>query len=232
MSEREAVLAGEQMPVLFTPHAVGFLLSTFEANTNGKAVQKGASVLAERMGRKVLDERVTIWDDPLVDYANGSCAVDAEGVPAQRKALFENGVLRSFIFDLQTAGMMGVRSTGNGMRGYAGQPHPANTNIRVAPGGTPYKELLAGIKRGLLIDQALGAGQSNVLAGAFSVNVELGFLVENGEVVGRVKDCMLAGNAFDAFNNIRDISSETEWHGASELPAICFESLSVVGPAR
>ena len=232
LSEREVALAGEQLPVLFTPHAVGFLLSTFEANTNGKTVQKGASVLAKRMGEKVLDERVTIRDDPLVDYASGSCAVDAEGVPTQRKALFENGVLRNFIFDLQTAGMMRTRSTGNGMRGYASTPHPGNTNVRVAPGRMPYEKILSGMKRGLLIDQALGAGQSNVLAGAFSVNVELGFLVENGEIVGRVKNCMLAGNAFDAFNNIRDISAEAEWHGSAELPAICFEPLSVVGRAH
>ena len=229
LSEREVTLPPEQLPVLFTSRAVGFLLSTFEANTNGKTVQKGASVLANRMGEKVLDENISIWDDPLVDYASGSCAVDAEGIPAQRKPLFENGVLRNFIFDLQTAGMMGTRSSGNGMRGYSSMPHPGNTNIRVSPGKTPYKEILSGIERGLLIDHALGAGQSNMLAGAFSINVELGFLVENGEIVARVKDCMLSGNVFDAFNNIRDISAETEWHGSVELPAICFEPLSVVG---
>ena len=229
LSEKEVSLGSEKLPVLFTSHAINLLLATFEANTNGKTVQKGASVLADRMDEKILDERVTIWDDPLVDYATGSCVVDAEGVTACRKPLFENGVLRNFVFDLQTAGIMGKESTGNGMRGYSSLPRPSNTNIRVAPGRTPYKELLAGMKRGLLIDQALGAGQSNVLAGAFSVNVELGFLVEDGEIVGRVKDCMLSGNAFEAFNNVRDLSAETEWHGSSELPAVCFESLSVVG---
>ncbi len=229
LCEKEVKLGAEEMPVLFTPNALDFLLATFETNTNGKVVQKGASVLAKRLGERVLDPRVTLWDDPLVDYRPGSMAVDDEGVPARRKPIFEKGVLKEFLYDLQTAGHMGARSTGNGVRGYSSAPSPGNANVRLAGGSTPHQKILSGLKRGLLIEAALGAGQSNVLAGAFSVNVELGFLIENGQIVGRVKDCMLAGNAFDAFNRIRDISSDTEWHGSAELPYVCFESLSVAG---
>lgn len=229
LSEKEVRIGEEKLPVLFTPHSLDFLLSTFEVNTNGKTVQKGASVLANRIGEKVLDERVTIWDDPLADYAAGSLAVDSEGIVASRRALFERGVLNGFIYDLQTAGMLGAQSTGSAMRGYSSAPHPGFSNVRLAPGESSYAEILSGIRRGLLIDAALGAGQSNVLAGEFSVNVELGFLIENGQITGRVKDCMLAGNAFDAFNRIRAISRETEWHGSSELPYICFDALSVAG---
>lgn len=232
LSEKEARLGEEEMPVLFTPVALHIPLATFARNTNGKTVQKGVSVVTSRVGERVLDERVTISDDPLVDYAAGSITVDGEGTPARRNVLFERGVLKGFLYDLQTAGLMGVRSTGNAMRGYGSVPHPGNTNFRLAPGRAPYREILSGIKRGLLIDAALGAGQSNVLKGDFSVTVELGFLIENGEIVGRVKDCMLAGNAFDAFNHIRDVSAETEWHGSAELPYICFESLSVAGRGR
>ena len=151
------------------------------------------------------------------------------GVPTRRKPVFENGVLRTFVYDLQTAGMMDTASTGNAMRGYSSQPHPGLTNLRLEPGDKPYKQIIADTKRGLLIDQALGAGQSNMLAGDFSVNVELGFLIENGEIVGRVKDCMVAGNVFQAFNRIRDIAAEPEWHGSAELAAIAFDALSVVG---
>jgi len=229
LSEKEVKIGAEEMPVLFTPTALDFLLATFETNTNGKVVQKGASVLAKRLGERVLDPRVTLWDDPLVDYRPGSMAVDDEGVPARRKPIFENGVLKEFLYDLQTAGHMGAQSTGNGVRCYSSAPSPGSANVRLAGGSTPWRKILSGLKRGLLIEAALGAGQSNVLAGAFSVNVELGFLIENGEIVGRVKDCMLAGNAFDAFNRIRDLSAETEWHGAAELPYVCFEALSVAG---
>ena len=44
----------------------------------------------------------------------------------------------------------------------------------------------------------LGLGQGNPINGEFSVNLFLGYKIENGKLVGRVKDVMLAGNAFDA----------------------------------
>jgi PmbA protein len=217
------------MPVLFVPEALGVLLITLGSNVNGKTLQKGASLLAGRIGERVLDERITLWDDALVDYALGSAPFDGEGVPCRRLPIFEAGVFRNFVFDLQTAGMTGHASTGSAQRSFASQPGPGHHNIRLAPGRVPCADMLADMRRGVVVYQVLGAGQSNVLAGEFSVNVELGFLVENGKIVGRVKDAMLAGNAFEAFNNVADISQETEWHGALELPYVCFKGLSVVG---
>jgi PmbA protein len=229
LSERIVPLKAGRMPVMFIPKALGLLLSTLIANINGKALQKGTSLLIGRVGEKILDERVTLWDDGLVDFAPASIPFDGEGMPCRRMPLFEAGVLRNFTFDLQTAGITGNASTGNASRSFASQPGPGGHNLRVAPGDVPYADMLADIKQGLIVYQFLGGGQSNVLAGEFSVNIDLGFLVENGRIVGRVKDAMLAGNAFDALKNIAAISRETEWRGSVELPYICFKELSVVG---
>jgi len=232
LSERIAPLKPGKMPVLFIPKALGLLLSTFIVNANGKALQKGTSLLLGRLGEKILDERVTLRDDGLVDFAPSSIPFDGEGTPCREMPLFEAGVFRNFVFDLQTAGITGNAPTGNASRSFASQPGPGNHNIRLAPGDVPYADLLADIQRGLIVYQFLGGGQSNVLAGEFSVNIDLGFLIENGRIVGRVKDAMLAGNAFDAFKNIAGISRETEWRGAIELPYVCFKELSVVGAEK
>jgi len=232
LAENEVSAPSAAMPVIFMPKVLGVLLSTFEASTNGKTVQKGASVLAGRLGDSVLDERVTIWDDALVDYAPGSSPADAEGVPTRRFPLFEKGTLANFVYDLHTAGMMGVESTGSATRSFASLPAPGNANIIMEPGDTAFEDMVLGLKRGLIVDQVLGAGQSNVLAGEFSVNVDLGFLVEDGRIVGRVKNCMVAGNAFDAFNNIAAIGDRAEWHGGAKLPAVCFKNIVVAGRAQ
>ncbi|HHT9161089.1 MAG TPA: metallopeptidase TldD-related protein [Candidatus Brocadiia bacterium] len=47
--------------------------------------------------------------------------------------------------------------------------------------------------------------------------------------MGRVKDCMIAGNAFDIFNNITALGNKTEWHGSTKLPHFYFRALNVVG---
>ena len=81
---------------------------------------------------------------------------------------------------------------------------------------------------GLIVEQVLGAGQSNQLAGEFSVNLALGYKVEKGKIVGRVKNTMVAGSIFEAFKNLVDLSSESEWvGGAAYLPSMMFQQLGV-----
>ena len=229
LAEHEVSLGTERLPVVFTPRCLDFLLESFEANLSGKAVQKGVSLLADKVGQPIADPRVTWIDDPLVDDAEGSYRADSEGMPAERKALIEAGELKGYVLDLQTAGLLGMSPTGNGLGGSASQPSPGFANVRLAPGEVPMEQMIRQMRRGLLVDEVLGAGQSNVAAGDFSVNLALAFLVERGEIVGRIKNAMLAGNAFDAFRNLGAFSRETEWHGDAELPAALFPDLSVSG---
>lgn len=192
-------------------------------------VQKGASPLTGKLGQKIIDERISMYDDSTIDYADGSYICDGEGVSAQRTPLIELGVLKNYIYDLQTAGIMNAKSTGNGTRCFTSQPSPGNSNIIIEPGEMKFEDMTKDMKCGILVDQVLGGGQSNVLAGEFSVNIDLGYLVENGEIVGRVKDCMIAGNVFDVFNNIIALGDKSDWHGALRVPPFYFRSVNVAG---
>ncbi len=211
-AETESDAPSGACPVLFTAPAVGLLLPIIQVAVNGKLVQKGASPLGGRLGDQVLDPRINLYDD---------------GTPTQRTPLFEKGILRNYLYDLQTAGMMDAATTGNAARGFATAPMPDATNLVLEPGTDRCEDLIAGIKRGILVDEVIGGGQSNVLAGEFSVNVGLGFLVEGGKVCGRVKDCMIAGNVFEIFRRIRGIAERQETHGAIVAPAVCFDTVHV-----
>ncbi len=229
LAENEVDISTGSYPVVFTSKAIGTLLSTFETGCNGKMVQKGVSPLTGKLGQKIIDERISIYDDPTIDYADGSYAFDDEGVSARRTPLFESGVLKNYIFDLQTAGIMNTKSTGNGTRSFASQPSPGNSNVVVESGDMKFEDMIKDMKHGVLVDQVLGGGQSNILAGEFSVNIDLGYLVENGEIVGRVKDCMVAGNVFDVFNNIIGIGDKPDWHGSLCVPPFYFKSINLAG---
>jgi PmbA protein len=229
LAEKEIEISTASYPVIFTSKAIGTLLSTFETGCNGKMIQKGVSPLTGKLGQKIIDERISMYDDPTIDYADGSYICDDEGVSAQRTPLFESGVLKNYIYDLQTAGIMNAKSTGNGTRSFASQPSPGNSNVIIEPGEMKFEDMIKDMKRGILVDQVLGGGQSNILAGEFSVNIDLGFLVENGEIVGRVKDCMIAGNVFDVFNNIIALGDKSDWHGSLKVPPFYFKSINVAG---
>jgi len=74
----------------------------------------------------------------------------------------------------------------------------------------------------------MGAGQGNVMGGDFSGNGLLGYKIENGEITGRVKDTMVAGNVHEDFKKLAAIGSETRWVGGSmRTPALAFEALTV-----
>ena len=229
LAEREVEAPSGTFPVLFTARAVAMLVGFLEHAVNGKLVQKGASPLAGRLGEKVLGDQITIYDDPTLPLAEATSPYDGEGVATRRKAVFERGVLRTFLFDLQTAGLLGAEPTRNAARGFASPPVPGPTNFVVEAGERSEADLLASIEKGLVVDDVIGGGQSNVLAGEFSVNVGLGFLVEHGEIVGRVKDCMVAGNVFEAFSAVRGVGDRQEVHGPVIAPPICFEALHVAG---
>jgi PmbA protein len=97
----------------------------------------------------------------------------------------------------------------------------------VGAGEDATEDMIAAMKRGIVVDQTLGSGQSNILAGEISVNVELGFLIENGEVRGRVKDCMVAGNVYDLLSRVEGVGSERQWIGAEFVPAICVGGIKL-----
>lgn len=91
------------------------------------------------------------------------------------------------------------------------------------------EDMIKDIKEGLIVYDTIGGGQSNLLAGDFSVNIGLGYKIENGEIVGRVKDTMASGNVYEAFNNIAGLcDSAEEIYGSLQIPAFYFKELSVV----
>jgi len=221
MAERIAPIRSGDMPVIFTPEGVNVLLLALRLGLNGKNVFLGSSPLAGKLGERIADERFSIIDNPLIDYADGSGRYDDEGVPHQVTPLIENGVVRNFLYDLDTAGRAGTRTTGNGI---GCDP----TNLVIKEGDTPYEEMIRNTKEGLLVHEVMGLGQGNPISGEFSVNVQLGYKIENGEIVGRVKDVMLAGNTYEALKNIVAIGDKAEWVWGSILtPPIQVAKLSV-----
>jgi len=204
MAEQIAPIESGEMPVIFTPRGLTALLLSLGLAVDGKSVYLGASPLRDKIGQQIASPSLTILDDPFIEYGPHTSAFDNEGVARKVTPLIENGVLRNFIYDLDTAGRAGVKPTGHGSTRNL-------TNIVINPGNIPYETMLRNTTKGLLVHEFLGLGQGNPINGEFSVNLFLGYKIENGKLVGRVKDVMLAGNAFDALKDITAISKEREW---------------------
>jgi PmbA protein len=140
-------------------------------------------------------------------------------------------VLKNFIYDLQTAGMMGVKSTGHASRDFSSLPSPSVSNLVISPGKAGLAEMIKGIKYGVIVHDFLGAGQSNLLAGDFSANIALGYKIEKGKIAGRVKDVMISGNVYDLLRDqVVELSRDQEMvvsRGSFITPAIMFKDVCI-----
>lgn len=232
LAKKSATLESGQMPVIFAPTGALVLGLPLMQGLNGKSVYTGVSPMKGKVGQQLFDTKLTVVDDATIDGKFGSATYDDEGVPHRRNVLVENGVLQGFLYDLKTAAQSGTESTGNGSRGLFNPPRPSTTNLVFKAGETPLAEMIAQINHGLLVENVLGLGQGNTISGAFSNSVSLAFLIEKGEIVGRVKDISIAGNVYDLLPNIAAVSQESEWvYRALSMPYILLDDMNVVAKA-
>jgi len=228
-ARNQASVPTRQLPVIFTPHGIASaLIPPLMAAFNGKIVLEGASPIGNRLGQQVFDNKLSLRDDPTIAYCPESRPCDDEGVPSQCTPLIEQGAVVNFLYDLQTAALANTRSTGNGGRNRGGLPTPSPTAFVITPGNTTFDEMVSDMKEGLIIEQLMGAEQGNILGGDFSGNVLLGYKVESGKIVGRVKDTMVSGNIYQVLKKIIAIGSEPKWVGGLvNTPPLYCPSLSV-----
>jgi PmbA protein len=228
MAKKKATVSTKLLPVIFTPNGVASaLLSPLVLAFNGKSVLEGASPLKDKLGKQVFDKKLSLWDDATVAYGVGSYPFDDEGVSSQRLSLVTNGVVTNFLYDLQTAALAGTQSTGNGQRA-GGFPRPDISSLILSGGDVSFQAMVEDMKEGLIVEQVMGAEQGNLLAGDFGGNVLLGYKVENGEIVGRVKDTMIAGNVYQVLKKLLGIGREARWVGGIlQTPPLYCSNVSV-----
>ncbi|HEV8304245.1 MAG TPA: TldD/PmbA family protein [Gemmatimonadales bacterium] len=221
------------LPVVFTPAGLAAVLLPLEHALSGKTVLQGTSPLAGKVGEAMFDPGLSITDDPLTPARAASRPIDDECIASRTTGLVERGIVRRFVYDLETAARAGTRSTGHGRRGIFGKPRIAYSNLIVGdhrapdPGPRLGGDLIADMTDGLIVDDLIGVGQGNVIGGAFSHPVALAYRVRRGEVVGRVKDAAVAGNAYDLLKRIGGVGTDGRWLGSRWSPSLLLEGVSV-----
>ena len=201
-----------RMPVVFDPYVAAQFLGVLGAALTGEAVQKDRSLFKGKLGQEVAAGGITIVDDGRVAGAPGSSPWDDEGVPTQRTEVVSGGVLESFLYDTTSARREGRSSTGNATRaGFKSVPHPAPSNLTIAPTGQTAEEVLGWAGKALLVQDFHGVHSgANPVSGDFSVGAT-GMLIENGEEKRPVKEITIAAPMLDILSRIVAVADDTRW---------------------
>lgn len=214
-------------PVCLAPRALATFLRPVRAALLGHEARLGRSPLRGRLGEQVFDEKLSLTDDPLRPGRPGSRPIDDEGVASRRLPLVERGTLLAFLTDLSVGARANAPSTGHGWRLPSAAPRVGFTNLLVEPGAMSRDALLAAMGSGLLIeDLSWGAGP-NPLVGTIALRAPWAYLVESGEVRGRLEGVVLTGNVFEALKRVAAVGSDATWIGAQCLPSMVVEGLGV-----
>lgn len=211
------------------------ILQTFSVIFQADQVQKGLSLLKDKVGSAIGSKAVTIIDDPLLKEGMASRPFDDEGVASYTKDVLRNGELRSLLYNLKTAAKDGVQTTGNASKGgYSSPVEVSPSNFYVQPGDKDLEGILETLGSGLLITEVQGLHSgANPVSGDFSLAAK-GFLIENGKKQKPVEQITIAGNFYRLLENVEEVGSDLKFgsptgHGAFGSPTLLVKELSVAG---
>jgi PmbA protein len=213
-----------EYPVVLEEYAVADLLDNLGfTGFSGLAVEEGRSFFEP--GKRIGSDLVTIVDDAR-DPAGMPSGFDYEGVPTRRVVMVEHGICREIVHDAATAARAGVASTGHGLP--APNPWgPFPLHAAMAPGTTPRAQVLRGLGRGLLVTRF---HYTNVVHGKLAVITGMTrdgtFLVEDGEIVGPVRNLRFTQSYLDALAAVEAVASERRLL-RGELGAVLVPALRI-----
>ncbi len=181
--------------VILEPTAVANLVQLIAFALGARNADEGRSFFSlpdgkNKLGQKVVDERVSLISDPLDPeaYAN---TFTAEGLPTRRTAWIENGVVKNLAYDRYWAAQKSV------------QPTPLIGSLRMTGGTTSIDDMIASTERGILVTRFWYIRPVDPRTILFTGLTRDGtFLVENGKITRAVKNLRYNYSPIFLLNNI------------------------------
>jgi PmbA protein len=198
---------GEYEVILESDAAHEFLAFMGYLGFHALAVQEGRSFLANHFGEKLLDEKVTIYDDGL-DPRGLQMPFDFEGVPKQKVVFFDKGVVRNITYDSLTAGRDQKESTGHA-------PMPPSTegpipvNLFLQEGTSSLDQMVRSVKKGVYVTRFHYTNVVEPMKAVITGMTRDGtFWIEDGEVRNPVKNLRFTESILKALSRVKAISRE------------------------
>ena len=197
--------APQDAPVLMTSEGFSPLFSMVVPTAlRGDRLVRDESFWSGKQDTKVLAEDLSLVDDGRMIGGKSAGSRDGEGVPTRRQVLVDSGRLVGSLWSTRDAAQQvaegrieAAHTTGSAVRG--GHQAPPGTGCKdftmtSKKGGHSQDALLERMNDGYIVHSVMGAHTANPTSGDFSVTTSTILRVENGEILGPVKQAGLSGN--------------------------------------
>ncbi len=224
-------LATGNYPVVICREQFPTVLNMISSYFSAKELHEGKSLFEGKLGQSIASEKFQLSDDPFRSDGRIVRPFDDEGAPSQKTVLVENGVLKSFLTNLEYSKKMQMAHTAHASRSPASSLGIAPTNLILAQGEKTLAELLASYPKVVYLTEFSGGLHAGFKesTGDFSLPAE-GFLYENGKCLGAIDRFVISGNVLTLLSDIEQLGNEYNQPGSSMIcPDVLVKSCSFAG---
>ncbi len=234
MNKKEGVFADAgTKTVILDGFMSGMLAHEAVGHTVEADLVLGGSVAGPSLNKRVGSDLVT-----MVDFANTAYGeildipvwLDDEGTVAKDALLIENGILKGYMHDRESAERFGVAPQGNARAwDFSDEPLIRMRNTAVLPGRDKLEDMIASIDDGYyLIDSSNGQAD---LTGEFMFGVSLGYEIKNGKLGRALLDTTVSGIAFEMLKTVDMVSDKLTWASSGFCGKKQMIPVNMGGPA-
>lgn len=204
--------AGEH-DVIMDADLAGILAHEAIGHTTEADIVLGGSVAGDYLNKEVASPLIS-----LTDFAHTALGVqcpvpvfvDDEGTEAQDVPIIEQGILKSYLFNKETALHFGFAPTGNARASeYSDEPLIRMRNTAILPGKDRLEDMIASIDHGYYLVKASN-GQADTTS-EFMFGVVMGYEIKNGKLGKALRNTTISGIAFDMLKTVTMVSDEMSW---------------------
>ncbi|MBC8109469.1 MAG: TldD/PmbA family protein, partial [Verrucomicrobia bacterium] len=192
--------------VILEPAAAVDLLGNMMRSFSARQADEGRSFLSKKgglnkLGEKIVDERVNIYSDPLDDSVpTGTWAGD--GLPRKRTDWLQNGVVKTLAYDRFWASKKGAEAVAG----------PAN--IIMMGGDASLEELIKSTERGILVTRLWYIRAVDPQTLLYTGLTRDGtFYIENGQIKYPVKNFRFNESPVIMLNNLEAMGKQQRVNG-------------------
>ncbi|MGJ8716323.1 MAG: TldD/PmbA family protein [Maribacter stanieri] len=203
--EAKAIEPGKYT-VILEPAASSDLLRNMFRSLDARSADEGRSFMsgkdgANKLGEKIVDERVNIWSDPLNPDVP-TATWNGEGQPLKKTTWLENGAVKNLAYDRFWAKEKGV------------DPVPFPTNVIMAGGDASLEDLIKSTKKGILVTRLWYIRSVDPQTLLYTGLTRDGtFYIENGKIKYPVKNFRFNESPIIMLNNLETLGKQVRING-------------------
>jgi PmbA protein len=194
-----------QYTVVLEPAAVLDLVGQMFGDFSATSLHDQRSFLTDRLGKKLFDENINIYDDVAHPLQSG-VPYDGEGVPRRKLTLVEAGVPHQVTYSRASAHRAGVEPTGHGFP-LPNEIGEAPLNIVIAGGATSIDDMIASTARGIFVTRLWYIREVDPYEKIMTGMTRDGtFLIEDGRLVAGLRNFRFNQGIIELLNNVEALS--------------------------